>query len=221
MQHDISQLSGRDGRKIFVSVGSLLLACLVCTIVHGCSAGVDPLYTELVQDPVVDPVRSDQLFPNDRFHIRVAGEEELTGDFTVPSVGHIEFPWIGAVDVITRSCIDVATEIASRLADGFLHDPSVSCQLVEVNSRRIDIIGEVNKPGSYLFEDQMTILRAVARAEGFSDDAEPNGTNVLRIIEGRETRIRIPVDDIMAGLTPNFPLQPGDTVVVPRFVLLP
>lgn len=166
-------------------------------------------------------MRADQLLASDRFEIRVSGEDELSGEYTVPSDGIIAYPWIGDLDCVGRTCSELAGEISSRLADGYLLNPSVSCQILEINSRRIDVIGEVERPGSYLFEDNMTILRAIARAEGFSDDAAPNGTNVLRVIDGQETRIRIPVEDIIAGDEVNFPLLPGDTVVVPRFVLIP
>ena len=207
--------------RVGVTVWTLLLAVWVCTFVHSCSSGVDPLYREIVQDPPTESMRADQLYAQDRFEIRVSGEDELSSDYTVPSDGVIAYPWIGDVDVVGKTCSEISDEISSRLADGFLLNPSVSCQILEINSRRIDVIGEVQKPGTYLFEDNMTILRAIARAEGFSDDAAPNGTNVLRVIDGQETRIRIPVEDIIAGDEVNFPLLPGDTVVVPRFVLIP
>jgi len=175
----------------------------------------------MVQDPVITEVPVDELAATDRFEIRVAGEDTLSGEFTVPSNGIVTYPWIGDVEVAGRTCSAIAEEIHVRLADGYLLSPSVSCQILEINSRRIDVIGEVNRPGSYPYEDSMTVLRAIARAEGFSDDASPNATSVLRIIEGQETRVRIPVDDIIAGQEPNFSLQPGDTVVVPRFVFIP
>ena len=213
------------GKKILpqlsVTVWTLLLAVWVCTFVHSCSSGVDPLYREIVQDPPTESMRADQLYGRDRFEIRVSGEDELSGEYTVPTNGVIAYPWIGHVDVTGRTCSELADDISTRLADGYLLNPSVSCQILEINSRRIDVIGEVQQPGTYLFEDNMTILRAIARAEGFSDDAAPNGTNVLRVIDGQETRIRIPVEDIIAGDEVNFPLLPGDTVVVPRFVLIP
>jgi protein involved in polysaccharide export with SLBB domain len=199
----------------------LLLAALVWTLVHGCGAGVDPEYRRIVEDPPPAPIAVDELAATDRFELRVAGEDELSGAFTVPTVGGIDYSWIGEVVVAGRTCNEVAREISGRLADGFLLNPSVSCQILEINSRRIDVIGEVNRPGSYPFEDEMSILRAIARAEGFSDDAAPNATSVLRVVDGQELRVRIPVEDIIAGVEPNFPLHPGDTVVVPRFVFIP
>ena len=41
------------------------------------------------------------------------------------------------------------------------------------------------------------------------------------MIGGTETRIRIPVEEIIAGRQPNFLLEPGDTIVVPRYVIIP
>ena len=204
-----------------VAGGSLLLALWVCTLVHSCSSPQPIVRTNDVDEALVSTNNADRLFASDRFELVVAGEEALSGDFTVPSEGGIEFPWIGRVDIEGRTCPEIAADISARLADGFLLNPSVNCQIKEINSRRIDVIGEVNRPGSFIYEDNMTILRAIARAEGFSDNAAPNGTNVLRLVDGRETRIRIPMDDIIDGQEPNFPLLPGDTVVVPEYALIP
>ncbi|MCA9563224.1 MAG: polysaccharide export protein [Myxococcales bacterium] len=163
----------------------------------------------------------DQIASTDRIEIREAREQELTGEFIVPSSGTINFPWIGEVQVAGRTCSQVEAEITERLADGFLLNPSITCQIIEMNSRRIDVIGEVNAPGTYSYESGMTILRAIARAQGFTEDAQPNGSSVLRQQNGSEQRINIPLEDIIAGSEPNFPLVPGDTVVVPRYVFIP
>ena len=213
--------TSRGNTPVVRGMISLLLAGCVCTFVHSCSPSVDPQYRQLVQEPVLDSVPVDELAATDRFEVRVAGEEALSGEFTVPSSGAIAYPWIGDVEVAGRTCSQIANEILGRLNDGFLLDASVTCQILEINSRRIDVIGEVNRPGSFPYEDNMTVLRAIARAEGFSDDASPNATSVLRTVSGDETRVRIPIDDIIAGLEPNFSLLPGDTVVVPRFVFIP
>ena len=211
--------------KISFTVNHIYLLAIVAAVTlfssFGCRTEIDPLYVELSQTAPTNTMRADELAPTDRFEIRVAGEPEISGAFTVPSSGMIDFPWIGSVEVSGHTCSHVGEEVRHRLSEGYLLEPSVTCQILEINSRRIDVIGEVNHPGSYPYEENMTILRAVARAEGFSDDAAPNETNVLRIIDSTETRIRVPIDEIIAGLQPNFILLPGDTVVVPRFVLVP
>ncbi len=204
-----------------VAARPLLLALWLCTLVHSCSSPQPINRNHDIADVVIPTNNADRLFPADRFELDVAGEDALSGDFTVPSDGGIEFQWIGRVEVAGRTCTEIAADISARLADGFLLNPSVNCQIKEIISRRIDVIGEVNRPGSFVYEDNMTILRAIARAEGFGDNAAPNGTNVLRIVDGHETRIRIPMDDIIDGQEPNFPLLPGDTVVVPEYALIP
>jgi polysaccharide export outer membrane protein len=181
---------------------------------------VDPTYERIVaeQSPTV---QSDVLGASDRFELRVVGEDELSGEFTVSSNGTINYQWVGELAVAGKTCDEVASLVRATLADGYIRDPSVSCQIVELNSRKVDVIGEVNQPGSFVFESEMTVLRAVALAQGFTPDAAPDETSVLRMIDGQETRIRVPVEEIIAGRQPNFLLEPGDTIVVPRYSLIP
>ena len=201
--------------------GLILFAGWLCTFVHSCSPGVDPNYRRFVEEPSQTNFRPDEVGPSDKFEIRVAGEDELSGEFTVSSAGTISYPWIGDLFVDEMTCSEITVTIREYLADGYLVNPSVSCQIVEINSRKIDIIGEVSRPGSFVYENNMTILRAVALAQGFTDDAAPNATAVLRVVDGEEMRIRVPIEDIIAGNELNFPLAPGDTVVVPRYQLIP
>lgn len=203
------------------SLSLLLFACLLCTSVHSCgSANRD--YIEALDNEPTTPLRSDELAATDQVEIRVVGHEDLSGTFTVSSHGSIVFPIVGEMDVAGSSCDEVSERIATTLTDAeYLIEPTVICQIATNNSRKIDVIGEVNNPGSYDYQANMTILRVIAMSEGFTADAAPNETAVLRVLEGVETRIGVPVDDIIAGEAPNFPLRPGDIVVVPRYQLLP
>jgi protein involved in polysaccharide export with SLBB domain len=221
-QRDTSTPWGATGSRRRTPLGrSLLLAGWVCTLVHSCGPGVDPAYRRAVANTEGTFFRPDELGPTDRIELRVAGEPDLSGEFTVSSDGTISYPWLGALFVDGLTCREVAAAIRDGLADGYLRDPGVSCQITAINSRKIDIIGEVARPGSFVFENNMTILRAIALAQGFTDDAAPNETAVLRVVDGVETRIRVPVEDIIDGDELNFPLAPGDTIVVPRYRLLP
>lgn len=204
------------------SFNLLLFACLLCTSVHSCGAGSTQAYIDALDNEPTTPLRSDELAATDQVEIRVVGHEDLSGTFTVSSHGSIVFPIVGEMMVAGSSCDEVSNRIATTLTEAeYLIEPTVICQIATNNSRKIDVIGEVNNPGSYDFQANMTILRVIAMSEGFTADAAPNDTAVLRVLEGVETRIGVPVDDIIAGEAPNFPLRPGDIVVVPRYQLLP
>jgi protein involved in polysaccharide export with SLBB domain len=56
----------------------------------------------------------------------------------------------------------------------------------------------------------------VSAAGGFNRTAARNAVNITRLIEGRETRVPVRVEDIINGSQKNFPLLPGDIVFVPE-----
>jgi polysaccharide export outer membrane protein len=86
----------------------------------------------------------------------------------------------------------------------------------EYNSKKIFVFGEVQKPGTFPYEENMSIVQAITLAGGFTKIASKNGTQVTRIVEGREQKVRVPVEDIGVGRERNFSLKPGDIVFVPE-----
>jgi polysaccharide export outer membrane protein len=67
--------------------------------------------------------------------------------------------------------------------------------------------GEVKSPGRYPYDEDMTVLMAVATAGGFTDKASSKGIYILRETAGSKQKIKVRLEDF---------IQPGDTVVVPE-----
>ena len=101
-------------------------------------------------------------------------------------------------------------------AGGFYKAPQVSVFLKELNSRKVYVFGEVQRPGTFPYEDGLSVVQALALAGGFSKLASKNACTVSRVVAGAETRIKVPVEDIVAGRVPGFTLLPGDILFVPE-----
>jgi polysaccharide export outer membrane protein len=157
------------------------------------------------------------LGPGDVFEVRVFGEPDLTGVHRVSSDGTISFPLVGRVVVANRSATEVSDELAAGLAK-YVREPQVSIFVKEFVSKKIYVLGQVNQPGTFPFEDSMTIIQAVTLAGGFSKLAAQNDTLVTRIVDGQELRMHVPVKSIGEGRAPNFELEPGDIVYVPETI---
>ena len=114
----------------------------------------------------------------DQVHLIVYGENDLTGDYTVGPTGTISVPLIGEVLVNNLSLRQAEQVIATRLADGYLVDPSVSMQIAK--RRPFYIMGEVRTPGSYSFVSNMTVMNAVAMAGGFTYRANQSSVEIMR-----------------------------------------
>jgi polysaccharide export outer membrane protein len=86
----------------------------------------------------------------------------------------------------------------------------------EYNSKKIFVFGEVQKPGTFPYQDGMSVVQAVTLAGGFTKTASQNSTSVTRHVGGTETKIKVSVQDIALGKAANLTLEPGDIVYVPE-----
>jgi polysaccharide export outer membrane protein len=144
-----------------------------------------------------------KLGPNDRTRIIVYGQPTLTGEYVLDGNGVLAFPLIGNVPANGMTPTQLQRVIASKLDPDYLRNPSVS---VEVSTRRpYYVVGEVQKPGSYPFVTDMTVLNAVATAGGQTYRANMGHFYVKRTVDGKTVRVAAKQDT---------KLQPGDTVEV-------
>lgn len=156
------------------------------------------------------------LGSGDLVEVRVFQEPDLSGPYRVSPEGTIDFPLCGKVMLAGRTSSQTADALTQCLANGFIRRPQVTVLVREYTSKKIFVFGEVQKPGTFPFDQDMSVIQAITLAGGFTKLAAKNNTNVTRIVEGREVKIRVPVEDIGIGREKNFELQPGDIVFVPE-----
>lgn len=178
------------------------------------SSGGGSISTDLATDAAKPS--SSTLGSGDMLEVRVFQEAELSGVWRVSSEGNIDFPLCGRVSVQGKTSSQAADALTQCLQNGFLKRPSVSVLIREYNSKKVFIFGEVAKPGTFPYEENMNIIQAVLLAGGFAKSAAKNSVNITRLIEGQERKIKVPVQDIGVGIEKNFLLLPGDIIFVPE-----
>lgn len=198
---------------------TLVLLLIGCFLVAACkgprgSAGSSLRADELPTSPAVST--SNTLGPGDLIEVRVFEEADLSGPYRVATGGTIDFPLCGKVAVQGLNTSSTADLLTRCLGEKYLRHPQVTVLLREYNSKKIFVFGEVQKPGTFPYEEDMSIIQAITMAGGFTKIASKNDIAVTRAVEGRETKIRVPVADIGTGREKNFRLQPGDIVFVPE-----
>ncbi len=156
------------------------------------------------------------LGPGDVFEVRVYGEPELSGIYRVGPQGDVVFPLCQSVAVGGLTATAAAEKLRGCLAAGYMRNPQVSVFIREFNSKKVFVFGEVQKPGTFVYEDGMSIVQAITLAGGFTRTASQNNTSVTRIVDGQEVKIKVTVQDIALGKATNFTLQSGDIVFVPE-----
>jgi protein involved in polysaccharide export with SLBB domain len=156
------------------------------------------------------------LGPGDVFEVRVYQEPELSGAYRVGPQGDIIFPLCRSVSVAGITANATAEKLRACLADGYIRNAQVSVIIKEYNSKKVFVFGEVQKPGTFVYEDGMTVVQAITLAGGFTKTASQNSTSVTRLVDGQEVKIKVAVQDIALGKAQNVVLKPGDIVFVPE-----
>jgi protein involved in polysaccharide export with SLBB domain len=189
-----------------------LSICLAAVAAAGCrTPGVRP--PSAVQQILIDP--EEQLGVDDVFEVRVAGETDMSGPYRVTGDGSVDFPYIGRLQVLSLGSGDVQRLIADKLRkEKILVNPQVVVMVKEWNSRKVAVLGQVNKPGSVAYFPRMTIVDAIAAAGGFTVIAAKNKVTVRREQKGQVESRSYPVADISEGRAGNVYLLPGDVLVV-------
>jgi len=179
----------------------LQLFC-VFALLAGCSAATGPVISSGERYTVADAGSENyRLDSGDKIRVTVFNEETLSGEFSVGSEGSVSLPLIGTVLAKNKTPDELAGEVQSRLADGYLREPKVS---IEVSSYRpFFILGEVKSPGQYPYASGMTVLNAIATAQGFTPRADKKVAFIRRAGSTSEITMK---------LTPDLRVFPGDTI---------
>ena len=104
--------------------------------------------------------------------------------------------------------------------DPGLNVPIYAGDIVKVTRAGIVyVVGAVRKPGGFTVKgnEQMSLLKAIALAEGLSSTSSKGHTRIIRTDEGTGKRSEIPVElgKILDGKAPDMNLQAADIVFVP------
>jgi polysaccharide biosynthesis/export protein len=154
---------------------------------------------------------------DDVLAINVWKEPDVSRSIPVRSDGKISLPLVGEVQATGRTPLKLEEEIAARLKN-YIAEPEVTVIVQQINSQKLNILGQVNKPGSYVISNSATVLDAIALAGGFRDFAKQKSIYILRQdADGSQTRLPFNYKEVVKGKNSgqNIKLQPRDTIVVP------
>jgi polysaccharide export outer membrane protein len=154
---------------------------------------------------------------DDVLAINVWKEPDVSRSIPVRSDGKISLPLVGEVQATGRTPLKLEQDIAARLKN-YIAEPEVTVIVQQINSQKFNILGMVNRPGSYVINNSATVLDAIAIAGGFRDFAKQKSIYILRQnSDGTQTKLPFNYKDVVKGqnLAQNVKLQPRDTIVVP------
>jgi polysaccharide export outer membrane protein len=180
--------------------------------------GNAPLPAQTADSAATKPHDTTYLIGNDDvLGIDVWKEPEVSKSVPVRSDGKISLPLVGEVQAAGRTPLKLEQDIADKLKN-YISEPEVTVIVQQTNSQKFNILGQVNRPGSYPLTNSATVLDAIALAGGFKDFAKRKSIYILRQnVDGMQTRIPFNYKEVIKGekSAQNVRLQPRDTIVVP------
>jgi polysaccharide export outer membrane protein len=155
----------------------------------------------------------------DTIRVTVFQNPDLTTEARISEGGAILFPLIGKVVLGGQTPQDAAHRIATHLKQGgFMKNPQVSVNVIQVRSHQVSVLGLVGKPGKYALEDAKVKLTDVLALAG---GIIPGGDDTVTIVSSRggkviKTEVDVPAIYRSGSASVNPDIQSGDTVFVPR-----
>jgi polysaccharide export outer membrane protein len=157
-----------------------------------------------------------KIGPQDMINIDVWKEQEITRTIPVRPDGKISLPLLNDVQAAGLTAMQLAGSIRDGLTK-YINNPQVTVTVTQINSRRVFITGEVAHSGALPLLPNMTVLQALSSAGGFTQFAREKSIYVLRVVDGKQTKIPFNYRDVVRGKhsEQNILLESGDVIVVP------
>jgi polysaccharide export outer membrane protein len=175
-----------------------------------------PARTPTAAAAVIPPTPKDYIIGvEDVLSVVFWREKDLSADVIVRPDGKISLPMlndIAAAGVTPEQLADTLQKAATK----FVREPGATVIVKEIRSRKVYVIGQVTKPGTFPLTSDMNVLQIIAEAGGFLEDAKKDQVTIVRTENGQERRFRFNYDDVVRGKRSqqNLRLLPGDTVIV-------
>ena len=123
-----------------------------------------------------------------------------------------------------QKCVEIEMDLKNTTTEGSSGDPFIESddKVVVERSNIFFVYGAVTKPGKFVLEDNMTALKAISLAEGFSKYGSPDRVKILRKVMGKEDYESIKVDikgAISGHVGKDVFLKPDDIVVASEGML--
>ena len=203
-----------------MSFNPIRAAALAALLLLGACASSGPTASGANALPVADPVASAlgrpeyRIGPSDLLSVTVFQTKDLDREVRVNNAGQVSLPLIGTVDAAGRTVDELRGEVAARYGARYLQDPQVSVFVKEFASQRVTVEGAVGKPGIYPLSTRLTLVQAIALAEGLDDNASERNVIVFRNARGERQFARFDLEAIQEGRDQDPEIQGEDVVVV-------
>jgi len=161
-----------------------------------------------------DPIYT--LSAGDQITVEVWGRPEVSGSHLIGPDGVITLPLAGPIKVSKISREEAANALSNHLSR-YYNRPAVVLRVDQYTGNRITVLGRVQNPGLMSFDQQPTLLEALARAGALPViDKEATLTRAA-VFRGRDKVAWVDLKHLLNRVDPayNIRLMPGDLIYIP------
>lgn len=173
-------------------------------------AGAPTTFSPVTEIPIpVDYV----IGPGDTIQVQLFGKENAEYELMVGRDGQLQFPGLGPVAVAGMRFVELKEELTRRISKKMLGvQPYVS--LGALRSMRVFVMGDVNRPGSYMVSALSTMTNALFVSGGVKTIGSLRDIQLKR--SGKVIQKFDLYDLLLKGDTStDSRIQPGDVIFVP------
>lgn len=166
--------------------------------------------TQLVKDAY-------KLMAGDVIELELPGQENLSGFYTLDPAGAIYIPVVGFVNLDDLTFEEAKQHLSDELSRYY----SIKALNLKIDSYQnnefIVIMGAVNEPGMYPIKNDLSLLKAVGQAKGFSKGADLRRIQLIRN-DGQEDPLNINLNDLVrhADFSRDLILRKDDLIYIPE-----
>ncbi len=205
-----------------VATGIALAGCATTTVEPPAAEALAAVAETTPGPPVLvaEPVSSAGIAATDTYRIGIDDDIEISvygfDGLSVRQVvrpdGRIEIPVAGEIETLGLTPGELREQVARRLAGSFAN-PRITVVIRDYGSHRVNVIGQVQRPGPVTLGADRSLLRTLAAAGGLTERADLRGALLVR--EGAAQPVGLDKLLEKGDLTQNVALQPNDTVIIP------
>jgi polysaccharide export outer membrane protein len=142
-------------------------------------------------------------------------DKDLSAEVIVRPDGKISLPILNDVRAAGMTPVQLAAAL-QQAAARFVRDSGATVIVREIHSRKVYVVGEVVKPGTYPLGSEMNVMQLIAEVGGFAEGAKKNDVIIVRTENGQEHRFKFNYNEVVRGknVQQNIQLLPGDMMLV-------
>jgi len=175
----------------------------------------------LLSFPVYSFSQEYRIGPEDVLNISFWQQPDLNSALKVRQDGKISLPVIGEIIAAGLTPFELQKKIVEKIS---FYNKSISqatVVIVEYNSQKVFVQGQVNRPGKYSFESIPNLWEVITEAGGPAEGADLSAVKIIRGGDeaGKTLRVNLAQALEKGDFTKLPKLKIGDTVEIPRSIL--